>query len=325
MPSVSPTFAEMIDLKDNNFNLIRMIAAILVLISHCFPLVGIKNWEPFSYYLGEYDTGGGIGVSIFFVISGLLVTRSVLSHTAVDYFGLRVLRIVPALAVATAVTVFVIGPLVTTVTITDYSSSTQTWRYLLNVNVFNLTQTLPGVFTSNPEANVVNGSLWTLPIECGFYVLLPVMAVTGMLLPRTAFVVILTVIASYITIVFVFHLEWSNQGGILFRGAPFYSTVHNFLFFFIGSFFWIWRDRITYSHGLAIAMFGLLYLFAAQPFRTGAYYISLPYLVMYAAVTKNTLAAKYQKLGDYSYGTYIFAYPIQQSFVAIAGTKSLDR
>ena len=68
-------------------------------------------------------------------------------------------------------------------------------------------------------------------------------------------------------------------------------------------------------------MLGILYLFASQPFRTAAYYVALPYLVMYAAFTNIWFLDKYQKIGDYSYGTYIFAFPVQQSIVATMGTS----
>ncbi len=200
-----------------------------------------------------------------------------------------------------------------------FKTTSQTWLYLLNVNVFDLNQHLPGVFISNPEQSQVNGSLCTLPIECGFYVLLPVMAVTHALKPRAALVVLLAVIMTYVVSVFYFHLEWNNQGGQLFRGAQFYSTIRNFLFFFIGSCFWLWRGKIVYSNGLAIAMLGLLYLFVAQQLRTAAFYIALPYLVMYTAGTRQSFVGRYQKLGDYSYGTYIFAYPVQQGIVATMG------
>jgi peptidoglycan/LPS O-acetylase OafA/YrhL len=316
----SQTFVDVFDASDNNFNLIRMVAATLVLVSHCFSLAG-SDWDPFFYFLGNYDTGGGWGVSIFFVISGFLVTRSVLHHTTMDYLVSRILRIVPALALATAVTVFLVGPLFTSATITQYFTDSETWRYLFNINVFEISYRLPGLFTANPVAGTVNGSLWTLPLECGFYVFLPILAVVGLLSPRPALAVLVLAAMTYLASVFYFHLEWSNQGGTLFKGAPLYSTLRNFLFFFTGSIFWVWRSRITYSHGLALVMVGVLYLFAGQPFRTAAYYVGLPYLVIYAAVTKNSVLSKYQLIGDYSYGSYIFAFPVQQGVVSGIGTS----
>ena len=147
MKSPPKTFADAFDVNDNNFNLIRMVAATLALVSHCFPLAGVYNWEPFSYYLGNYDTGGGWGVLTFFVISGFLVTRSVLHHTTIDYLISRVLRIVPALVLAMAVTVFLIGPSLTSEPRLNYFMSPETWRYLLNVDVFQLTQKRPADFS----------------------------------------------------------------------------------------------------------------------------------------------------------------------------------
>ena len=49
--------------------------------------------------------------------------------------------------------------------------------------------------------------------------------------------------------------------------------------------------------------------------------LALPYLVMYVAFTRNRIFRRYQDLGDYSYGTYIFAYPVQQSVVATMGAS----
>jgi peptidoglycan/LPS O-acetylase OafA/YrhL len=219
LQKTSTTFADAFIASDNNFNLIRMIAASIVLFSHCFLLTGIPNREPFLK-LGNYDTGGGWGVSIFFVISGFLVTRSALSHGTFDYLLSRIIRIVPALALVTIVTVFLIGSLETTETTSEYFLSKQTWRYLLNIDVFDLTYNLPGVFMSNPEAGIVNASLWTLPLECGFYIFLPLMVAVGAVKPRASLVALFVLIIVYSVIVFYFHIDSNNEGGVLFfRGA----------------------------------------------------------------------------------------------------------
>jgi peptidoglycan/LPS O-acetylase OafA/YrhL len=312
------TFGEAFENRENNFNLIRMLAALSVLYSHCFPLAGINSWEPFSYFLGDYDTGGGWGVAIFFVISGFLVTRSVLQHSVTEYFISRAVRIIPGLALVTLLSVFIIGPLLTKNTLSEYFSSVMTWDYLHNVTVFNISYRLPGVFSANPEISV-NGSLWTLPIECGIYVILPLIAVFGLLQLRTVPLMLAIIVFCYVAVVAWWHLDWSNQGGSLFRGAPLYSTMKSAIFFFAGTWLWILRDRVPYSHGIAIAMALLLYLFAAQPLRAVAFHIAIPYLVIYAALTRNRFLYRYNALGDYSYGTYIFAFPVQQSIVAISG------
>jgi peptidoglycan/LPS O-acetylase OafA/YrhL len=302
--------------KDNNFNLLRVIAATFVLFHHCYPLTGVNNWDPFTYYLGDYDTGGGFGVAIFFVISGFLVTKSVLQHDLLAYLSSRALRIVPGLAVALLFTAFIVGPLFTRTTFHDYMRAAQTWRYLGGVNVFAIKQDLPGLFLANPEAGVANGSLWTLPIECGFYLLLPVLGALGLLKRWTALGVLVVAGASYAVLVNVFHYGWNDQGGYLYLGAPLYSTVRNFIFFFVGSNLWLWRGRVVYSGGLATSMLLLLYVFSISDYKLFVFYLGLPYIVIYIAFMKNDMLNYYERFGDYSYGIYIYAYPVQQAIVA---------
>ena len=65
--------------RDNNFNLIRMAAALAVLVSHAFALaIGKSAAEPFQALLGM--TMGSIAVDVFFLTSGFLVTASLLSR-----------------------------------------------------------------------------------------------------------------------------------------------------------------------------------------------------------------------------------------------------
>jgi peptidoglycan/LPS O-acetylase OafA/YrhL len=313
----SRSIADVFDDKENNFNLIRMIAALAVLVSHCYPLSGINDFDPLSYF-GDYDTAGGWGVSVFFVISGFLVTRSVMRHSSLDYFSSRVLRIIPALALVTTIEVCVIGPLFTQLSLSQYLSSPATWLHFENVSIFSMHYSLPGLFMNNP-AKATNGSLWTLPVECGFYVLLPIAAVFGLL--RRQFLILATTAIAVVLgfLISTHHLDWVHQGGLLFRQAPLYSTLKNLLFFLSGACFWVFRDKIAYSHGLAAAMVGMLYIFADQPLRLAALYVALPYLVIYAALGKTSVLSWYRRVGDYSYGTYVFAYPVQQSVVTFFG------
>ncbi|MCI4679779.1 acyltransferase [Rhodoblastus acidophilus] len=310
------TFNDVFTGKDNNFNFIRVVAASFVLLSHCYPLAGMNNFDPFYYYLGGYDTGGGYGVAIFFVISGFLVTKSVLQHDLMSYLLSRLLRIVPGLAFALIFSAFVIGPIVTQKPLSYYLLSHETWRYLEGVNVFAIRQDLPGVFLANPEAKIVNGSLWTLPIEFGFYLILPVIGGLGLLKRWTALGVLLAGIVSYAALVLVFHFSWNAQGGNLFRGAPVFSTARNFIFFFSGASLWLWRDRIIYSRGMAIVMVIMLYIFSVNSYKTAVFYIALPYIVMYLAFSRSDILGMYKRVGDYSYGVYIYAFPVQQFIVA---------
>ena len=101
----------------------------------------------------------------FFAISGFLVTASLLKRGLVDYTISRALRIYPALAVCVFATVFILGPALTRLSLSEYFSHPTTWNFLTNALLFmNMVWTLPGVFESN-VLPAVNGSLWTLPVE----------------------------------------------------------------------------------------------------------------------------------------------------------------
>ena len=152
--------------RSNNFDLIRLIAAAMVVFAHSFILLeGKHDHEPIFAMTGGVTGAGQVGVDIFFVISGFLITKSFQNSISVsDYALKRLLRIFPALVVLLLITVFVFGPLVTSQSMLEYFSTPSTYSYLTNVRLLRLQYELPGVFTDNPYPRAVNGSLWTLEI-----------------------------------------------------------------------------------------------------------------------------------------------------------------
>lgn len=308
------TLGQAFDSTDNNFDLIRLFAAVVVLVSHCFPLTG-RMYEPFAAYLGGYDTGGGWGVSIFFVISGFLVTRSVLQRPVAVYARSRVLRIIPALALISFFEVFVIGPLFTAFSPAQYFTTAQTYFHLRNAAVFWLSTTLPGTFLANPHSAAVNGSIWTLPVECGFYILLPVIGGVGLLKPARL-PILLAVVAGVVGYgVVQLGWDWDHQGGTALIG-PLYSVLKEFVFFLSGALLWVHRDRIPFNGWLAAGCVVLLIAFGNRDYRVLVMNITLPYLVIYFALDKRFRVRLYDEIGDLSYGTYLFAFPVQQAIVA---------
>ena len=129
-------------------------------------------------------TWGHIGVAIFFVTSGFLVTESWRRRPgAGGYLLKRVLRIWPAFLMMIGLSVFVVGPIVTDRSLHSYFTSPQTWGYLLHNAVMSpITFLLPGVFRHQPLSGV-NGSLWTLPFEVLAYLALLLLATTRLLRP----------------------------------------------------------------------------------------------------------------------------------------------
>ena len=116
--------------RDNNLNLIRMIAAVGVLVSHAWPLsLGPGTPEPLSAAVGQ--SLGSLSVLVFFVISGFLIPRSFERQpTLASWLRARCLRLAPALAVVLLLTVLVLGPLVTTLPLADYARRPETLTYV---------------------------------------------------------------------------------------------------------------------------------------------------------------------------------------------------
>ena len=157
--------------RQNSFHLLRLIAASAVLYSHSFPLTsGDKHTEPLRAAWG--CTFGSIAVDLFFLISGMLVTMSLVRRgSALDFAKARFFRIWPGLTVAVLLTVLVLGPAFTTVALSTYFTAKETARYVvLNLVLFKgIAYVLPGVFATNAWPSAINGSLWTLPSEVRCY------------------------------------------------------------------------------------------------------------------------------------------------------------
>jgi peptidoglycan/LPS O-acetylase OafA/YrhL len=104
------TIAALLHGRDNNFNLIRFLAASAVIVDHSFALVSHDQTADALIDVERLEIGR-LAVDVFFIISGFLVTRSVMTQpTLVDYAVARFLRLFPALLVACIGIAFVLGP-----------------------------------------------------------------------------------------------------------------------------------------------------------------------------------------------------------------------
>ena len=116
---------------------------------------------------------------MFFALSGFLVAGSLLrSRTVAMFLASRIIRIFPALSVEVLLSAVLLGPLFTSLTLAQYFRSHEFWGYWWNL-VGHVHFRLPGVFDANPNPNVVNGQLWTVPYELYCYVLLALVTLIG--------------------------------------------------------------------------------------------------------------------------------------------------
>jgi peptidoglycan/LPS O-acetylase OafA/YrhL len=303
--------------RDNNFNLIRFIAAVLVLYSHSFPLalgIGPGLKEPMAELLGI--TLSTIAVDMFFITSGFLICASLYRDKNLkSFFWARVLRIYPALFVAALFSVFCVGLYFTSLSSSEFLSDKQTVKFLYK-NMTLLTGTvssLPGVFTENPYPGVVNGSLWTLTYEVKMYIALTLIA--GLL----GFIEKKVRAKNFTTYAFTILAGLSLTGHIINHFHQFTSlnTLRFFATFFVGAAIYLNREKIIMSTKLHwILILTLLCATITTSSFYIAYYLTLPYLVFYLAYVPSGKIRSFNKLGDYSYGIYIYAFPVQQTVAA---------
>jgi peptidoglycan/LPS O-acetylase OafA/YrhL len=280
--------------RRNNFDVLRLAAAVAVLVSHSFALTGRP--EP---VLGQV-TLGTAGVIVFFGISGYLITRSwVHEPHPIKFCVKRALRIYPAFIVVLVITAFVIGPLASALSVSAYFRSSEPVTYVLkNLSLWVETVHLPGIFQHNPYPGVVNGSIWTLTMEARAYVIVAILGILGALRhPRIGVVALIVV-----QLLAVRHWPW----------GPYLGDDTFLRAFVVGGCVYLltpwlpWRWDLT---ALLLVAWGI-----TADTRLGIYTIAVAF--PYAAVViAHKTPASWRRLvrwGDFSYGIYVWAFVVQQ-------------
>jgi len=310
---LSHRLSDYLDGRDNNFNLIRLIAASLVILSHSYPLTGSYE-QPLTKFGIDY---GYLAVDAFFILSGFLVTKSLFSKNELGEFVWdRALRIYPGLIVSVLFTVFVIGVASTRLPVLTYLSRVEVYQYLIDnaIMLRPFHYLLPGVFETNTFRAVINGSLWTLPWELRMYAILGILGFLAYCRPRLlsrhrlASILVGLCIAATIAYLATHYLLPDKKN----------TAVRFMSLFFMGSVFFVYAGRIVLSLKALLPIAAAFMLgFIYSRFFFFVYVICFGYFVMYLAYVPGGTIRRFNRLGDYSYGTYIYAFPLQQSITAV--------
>lgn len=295
--------------QHNLFDLLRFGAATLVIFSHSYALLGLPK-DPLASAGGM--PLGTLGVAMFFALSGFLVSRSwLLNPSTAVFLASRFLRIFPGLLFSTLLTAFAIGPLVTTEPLNKYFASAQTIDYLNNVLLFPIRYNLPGVFASNPMSGAVNGSLWSLPVEVLMYATVLILGLTRVLKAR--YLLLTFTIACAMLEMFVFSKpHWSGKVELTVLVGP---SMRMAMFFLCGASFYSFRANIPRDWRIACVAGLTWYLSFNNPVLASVDYLALPYVFFYLASLPLSRLRNFAKPGDFSYGLYLFAFPVQQTLV----------
>jgi peptidoglycan/LPS O-acetylase OafA/YrhL len=284
------------------------LGAFFVLISHSFGILNKGLQQPGIWIAGNFIIPSEVGLYIFFTISGYLVTQSLeQSKTYLHYLWKRFLRIVPALVVVN-IACILIGSLVGVLSFKEYFSNKETWTYLLRnctlvVNQF----TLPGVFTTLDDRSV-NASLWTILIEVKFYLLLMVAGASNMLqrkwLPAILFVLFQIVRLS------LSHYQVTLKG---FEPTAYFNFG---TYFYLGTLLYCFRKEIPLKWYVSLLLLLLAFFTRNTALHPLSMALFLAYFILFIGKSKSIISLKGR---DFSYGLYLYAFPVQQVVLLYAG------
>ncbi|MEO3775271.1 acyltransferase [Micromonospora sp. B11E3] len=337
-----PTLAERFSARHNALGVLRLGLASAVIVGHARPLGGFDK-DQFGHELTAGQTNiGALAVYGFFVLSGFLITGSGLRFPLGRYAWHRFLRIFPGLWVCLLVTAFVIAPLVA---LYERGNLDGFWHHpqgpvsYVTANLFPAWQrsTISGLLSETPLGQALGGrptsfdtSLWTLRYELACYALVGALLATRVLRRAPRAVVLLAALCWLVLLRDTLGAS-TLTAGLRNRGSlgPFpvigQFSVHQLLclgfLFLLGASARLYRHRIPMHGALAALAGGVL---AVSLWQGGFFVLGLPayaYLLFYLAVA---LPGPFRRIGrarDYSYGIYIYGWPVQQVIALVGGAR----
>jgi peptidoglycan/LPS O-acetylase OafA/YrhL len=316
----APTIAETLARGRNNLDAIRLAAALLVLASHAYILTGHAPDEPLAKLLSHSIDGGALAVAVFFILSGVLIARSAQVHTTRAFIVARIRRILPAYLAVILLQALVLGPLLTTLPLASYLATPSLWSGLAASLVFTPHQALPGLFESNPLPILVNASLWTLRIEVLCYAATLSLARVGLLRPGR---ILLPLAVPWVMLLAIVAARAGHAPAWLTdtRSTAITDCV---LHFTMGVAAWVYRDTVRPNLALAGAGGLAILILAPTPLAPIAWHAFLPLIVLALGLARPVTAPLMARLGDISYGTYLYAFPIAQTLLVFLPLSPLQ-
>jgi peptidoglycan/LPS O-acetylase OafA/YrhL len=296
----------------NNLTALRWLAALMVLYAHAFEFLGQKP----PHFLGMLHIGP-LGVWIFFSISGYLIMQSWMNDPhLLRFLAKRALRIFPALFVCIVLCAFVLGPALSTLDLPAYFQHPLTWGYLANIFLY-INFHLPGVFADNKHLSAVNGSLWSLPVEFFMYL---VVAMAGILkAPRWVWPLL------GLLVILLAQL-WAISAS---QAPNFYRTdVRQVVicgsFFIVGAAFYRYNiERFFNLSSVGTISIAWICLASVPDLFLLSGWIILPFIALGFGLSQGRWLSQFAAY-DYSYGIYIYAFPVQQTLVFLYPQQTVN-
>ncbi|MCP1117424.1 acyltransferase family protein [Robbsia andropogonis] len=308
------TLADTLRGQDNNFGIVRLVAAVLVMFGHSFILQpAMGRTDPLHTLTGN-DYSGSLAVYAFFFLSGILISQSWdRQNTLGAYVALRIGRIWPALIVCVVLITLVAGPLLSTQSVSAYMQDKMTFGFLIrNITLFSGLRTrLPGLFEDN-VFHGVNSSLWTLPVEVMCYVMVAVLGISTLARGKVRVLIGAGLAVLVWLALFHVHTHLPVIGTIVkdLTEKPGDFSAHPVPFFIAGFVAYHYRKKIVLRGDFAIALCVGYVLSRDQPWANALLYVTFIYgLMVFSGLPQ---FKRLRPDWDISYGLYIYGFFVQQ-------------
>jgi len=313
--------------RDNSLNFLRVLFASLVLLSHAAGLAGFNNWVG----LINQSSIAQIALYGFFIISGYLIAGSVLRNSTFDYLIRRCLRIFPGLITCLLLTAFLFGVLAwrhlpnrDTSYSSYFSGHDNPFTYVVKNSLLANPYWTQHMISGTPDSILQNWneSIWTLFYEFICYIVILGLAIVGFLKHRFLLVGITTLLWA---VVVTITLTPSLSAHFNFLENLTAEQLLRFLLIFLtASVFYIFRNEIPDSGWLALGSAVIFTVGLSLPnggrvpsLQFTPSDIFVPFLIY--PILWCGIHLPLQKIGsknDYSYGIYIYGWPISELVVA---------
>jgi peptidoglycan/LPS O-acetylase OafA/YrhL len=297
--------------ETNNFGLLRLLFATLVLVSHSFEIVdGNRIREPLTVLFNSISLGE-LSVDAFFALSGFLIVKSWRQRPALtDFLIARVLRIYPGFALASLLCAFLVGPLGSgsghyfeALELSEYFFSAITLRG----------PSIPPVFEGS-HYPFVNNSLWTIKYEMACYLFVALFGVLGLARRPIFWCLTAAFMCALFTIVSALPLFDCGRSCAL--PDPLKSAIRLFTFFAVGATYQVCQFRVRFTLPRACLATVLLFpLMSITTIAEPALAVFGSYLLFSTAFSHSGLLRALAPRIDISFGIYLYAWPVQKLLV----------
>jgi peptidoglycan/LPS O-acetylase OafA/YrhL len=297
--------------KNNSFSFLRFVLAALVIFSHSHTLGGFGLEGLFG---STQETYGGFAVHNFFILSGFLITRSYITSSSIwRFLWNRILRIFPGFWACLILTILVFAPIIYLAensSLTGYFNiKTDNPLDYLKVNLFlEMRQYgIANLLNNVPFPKAFNGSLWTLIYEFKCYVLIAFIGSMGLLTKYKKFIIYLFL---FLWLIYIIDIAVPGSASKI---VPYFSDIYLLklsMYFLAGATYFLFIENIVISKKFFLFVLGLTILSIQNNFYPLIAPLTLPYILFWLAF--KLPFANFDRYGDFSYGLYIYAFPIQQ-------------